>query len=518
MATASKTKKVIPVSGKSANLTATQAANEKAAQNIRWGVKPGSSVSYQPVERQSNGSYKASGRSVTETTPVITPEKLQTVPEAEISVPKNDNTDWMSMLTQGTAGLAGNGLEYDAKTMQLTPSQQGTDPTLSFLQNLMNETSNTTDTAAIERQAWKDSGVDRAQRDLNSATTQLNAITTSAQQQQLALENQGRGITTDILDTQAYEISRRAAIAALPLQAQLAAAQGNLDLAKERYNMLFQVRAQDAQAKYTARVNTANSLLQYATNQQAQRLEMYKFEKQQQFQMDMENLGFEHQKQMLALQESYKKREPVIPTTRDFTDGTTRQWNPTNGQWEILSNKLGDGVITPEQMEQQLTVQETDINTIDSLKTHEGMKKAVGTNIFARWTPLKGDVLSGEVGDFVASVDQMTKGLTLDELSSAKERGVTFGALNFEELKLVADSATKINSWRRVVKDKDDNVTGTYYKASEKHFKKELDTINNFKKLDYVLNGGSPQAVGVAVMQDGTYWTQNSDGTYTKLR
>ena len=56
------------------------------------------------------------------------------------------------------------------------------------------------------------------------------------------------------------------------------------------------------------------------------------------------------------------------------------------------------------------------------------------------------------------------------------------------------------------------------YDTSEKEMKKELDTINNFKKLDYIYRGGNIADVGVIQTPDGRFATQNSDGTYTILK
>lgn len=167
------------------------------------------------------------------------------------------------------------------------------------------------------------------------------------------------------------------------------------------------------------------------------------------------------------------------------------------------------------ELQQAMDVQS--ISTLDSLKSHPGMSKAVGTTPIARWTPFKVDVTNGDVADFIASVDLLTKGLTLDELASAKDRGITFGALQLAEMKLVADAATKINSWRRT-DGEGDNVVTTHYEASENDFKEELDLISNFRKLDSILKGIPPESVGVQQMEDGSYWAVNSDGTFTKLR
>lgn len=206
---------------------------------------------------------------------------------------------------------------------------------------------------------------------------------------------------------------------------------------------------------------------------------------------------------------------------------------------------------------------QSDIETIDSLLTSPAMDSSVGTSIFSRGAAsLKGvvgrflggfglgfaggaaaaaptvvgsvpagvatglvtgtaaalqgskDTITGDRQTFIGSVSQLSKRLTLTSLIQAKEDGATFGALAIPEMELLAESATKINSWE--IKDKEGNILG--YNASEKAFKAELDKINNFAKLDYILRGGDPSSVGVAIMDDGSYVTQNSDGSIVQLR
>jgi hypothetical protein len=55
------------------------------------------------------------------------------------------------------------------------------------------------------------------------------------------------------------------------------------------------------------------------------------------------------------------------------------------------------------------------------------------------------------------------------------------------------------------------------YKASEKDFKTELDKINNYAKLDYLIKGGNIADIGATVTEDGKIWVKNSDGTLTSL-
>lgn len=202
----------------------------------------------------------------------------------------------------------------------------------------------------------------------------------------------------------------------------------------------------------------------------------------------------------------------------DRGDGMKQLINSQTG--EVIAT-YGEGELAGIEpyTELQESINQADIVNVDSLKTHDGMSKAVGQVKLARFTPFKVDVLTGDVSDFIASIDQMTKSLTLTQLATAKERGITFGALNQSELTLVADAATKINNWREGERNSEGEVIKTtHYETSEKKFKAELDVISNLKKLDFVLKGGDPESVGVKQTADGAYWTQNSDGSFTKIR
>lgn len=155
---------------------------------------------------------------------------------------------------------------------------------------------------------------------------------------------------------------------------------------------------------------------------------------------------------------------------------------------------------------------EQGVTEVSGLLSDDNLKTAVGPNPLARISLT--DWFTGGKSNFIAGVEQLRSQLSLDSLINAKANGATFGALSEGELKLLQQSGSKLSTWAQ--KDKEGNVVG--YKANEGDFKAELDKINNFKKLDYILKGGSPANVGVQVMADGTFWTRNSDGTLTQLR
>jgi len=182
---------------------------------------------------------------------------------------------------------------------------------------------------------------------------------------------------------------------------------------------------------------------------------------------------------------------------------------------DALAAEIGDENI-PTYSEGEALAAVDSIQTIDALKSHPGLNSSVG--------PIPGTRIAvadqlGAKDDFIAEVDRLTKDLTLKNLISAKEQGATFGALSNAELALLSESATKINNWRRGEKNAEGIVIETeYYDASEEDFKRELDKISNYRKLDYVLRGGAPEAVNIVVTDDGHYYAENSDGSLEQLR
>jgi hypothetical protein len=175
-----------------------------------------------------------------------------------------------------------------------------------------------------------------------------------------------------------------------------------------------------------------------------------------------------------------------------------------------------------------------EVSNINDLTKSKGIQTAVGTSILSRSPSGIGGVigkalsivgagglvrdaqlkLSGDTQNFIAGVEQLKEQATLDKLTEAKASGATFGALSDGERQTLAAAASKLGTW--TIKDSDGATVG--YNTTEKNIKNELDTINNFKKLDYIYRGGNIADVGVIQTPDGHYATQNSDGTYTILK
>lgn len=161
----------------------------------------------------------------------------------------------------------------------------------------------------------------------------------------------------------------------------------------------------------------------------------------------------------------------------------------------------------------QLAQAQDSINSVDTLVKDPNIRSAVGPTFLGRLIGSGYDRATGGRQNFIAEVEKLRSNLNLDSLIEAKKKGATFGALSDQELQVLSNSATKIGQWAK--KDKNGNVVA--YNASEKDFKRELDKINNFSKLDYILKGGDPDTVGVQLNAAGKYVVRNSDGSITEL-
>lgn len=121
------------------------------------------------------------------------------------------------------------------------------------LQRMLKSINDVPSSADAYNKAQKQSGIEQARQQVNDLSGQLNAIVAKGQANQLSLVGQGRGIPEAIIGGQQAQIGRETAIAALPVQAQLEAAQGNLEMANDSLDRLFKIYSDDATNRYNAK-------------------------------------------------------------------------------------------------------------------------------------------------------------------------------------------------------------------------------------------------------------------------
>jgi len=123
------------------------------------------------------------------------------------------------------------------------------------------------------KKAQKETQILKEQQLVNDLTGQLNGIVARGQANQLSLVGQGRGIPEAIIGGQQAQIGRETAIAALPIQAQLSAAQGNLEMANDNLDTLFKIYSEDAKNEYEYKKEIKKAVYDFATEKEKKALE-----------------------------------------------------------------------------------------------------------------------------------------------------------------------------------------------------------------------------------------------------
>lgn len=391
------------------------------------------------------------------------------------------------------------------------------------------------DTGAIRSQLENQAQLQEKQQKVSGLKAQIEANNAQAQAgiQQLESQAGGRDVTSSFLGRQQQEIQRQVAIRNLPLTAQYQAELGNLQAAQESIDKLFTATVEDRKAQQEYKLGLINTAYQIASNKEKKLLDAKAEEIRQQERNEDRLDDIRKQYSTLATQVGDFGLAGKILTAKDENEvsrlvstistpsmgggmeaptvksinGRDMQWNAQAGKWEDISTPTdGTSLMT--------AMAKGNIDDITSITQDPAIRSAVGPTGIARFVGRGLDVATGARQNFIASVEQLRSQLNLDTLVNAKARGATFGALSDNELQVLANAATKLGSW--AIKDKSGTVTG--YRANEKDFKAELDKINNYARLDYILKGGTPEDAGAQVMTDGSIVVKNSDGSFTKLR
>lgn len=196
-------------------------------------------------------------------TDIITPTPVLPTPV----VPTYDINSILKGIEAGTATQA------DIYNLQRLESDKTQGDIKKMFENLISEKPSQ---EQLYSEALQQSGKEEAQRLFNEKQAQLNQIVTKAQAAQLSVIGQGRGIPEVIIGGQQAQIAKEAAIQALPVQAELAAAQGNLEMANENLNTWYKIKSEDAASEFAFKTKIADYAIQFATKDQADRISFIK--------------------------------------------------------------------------------------------------------------------------------------------------------------------------------------------------------------------------------------------------
>jgi len=232
-------------------------------------------------------------------------------PAGNIQLPtQNFGDNQMSTITGNNQGLTNTSMGItttETGGLAYTPPTDGTtatatDPATNNFQAYLNTIQGLNDkkesASDVFKRIEKQSGLRQAQQDVQNYTSQINTITSNAQAQSLSLEGQGRGQTGSFVGGEQARISREAAIQALPIQALLANAQGNKELAQTHLDTRFKLEMQDAQSQYDYKLKVVGAVYEFASTQEKRRLDEIAQEKANEFTLKRDEAQFTRDKYM----------------------------------------------------------------------------------------------------------------------------------------------------------------------------------------------------------------------------
>ena len=286
----------------SAKNASQRSSNKKANQNYSTSLAKGGSVSVKngvktysdsPLKVTGKNGISISGESYSRNkggtgfsptgAGVITADSIK--PNAAVTIPSLVPTK-VGDYTANNAGLVGGefGVTQQGNNLTVPPETAtettGTDKWASYINSFNKSQQDSRDLmseqpsmADVQRKLERETGIKRIRQDVNNYTGQLNTITANRDANILKLEGQGRGITDVIIGGQQAAVNKEAAIQALPVQAQLAAAQGNLELAQDHINTWGQILMTDATNKYNQKKELINNLRDFTTTIELKKIE-----------------------------------------------------------------------------------------------------------------------------------------------------------------------------------------------------------------------------------------------------
>jgi hypothetical protein len=326
------------------------AANASQPGTYSTGFSSGGGYSYTPSQAPSNV------RSIDTVIPATDLTKLETplpiVPKPVLDNPFADITSSNNLLGVTTA--------TDGMSPKVGNTQFGQDMTnaADLIGKAIGQKPNAEE---IYLRREREAGIQQKQQTVNTYQTQLNQIVADAQAKQLSVVGQGRGIPEAIIGGQQAQISREAAIQALPVQALLSAAQGDLTFAQNRLDKLAQLAIEDANATYEQKKDMFTFAYNYASDQQKTRLAQAEKAADRQWEMEKLNIQDRSDWAKTALTigntDAFKTIMASDPKSANYTTQISNaisslgNTGTVDSQYQpILDTILGSGKFTKEQV------------------------------------------------------------------------------------------------------------------------------------------------------------------------
>lgn len=210
-----------------------------------------------------------------EITPIAVDSLSQKQTPVDVGTPVVPTDTYSSILAQGTAAINGTDTTTPSSSDTLTELMKslGTPPSQA---DAYTETQKSTDILA------KQDLVAKNKQKVSVLTAQLKGITDKQNADILQAQKDagGKGITTGGFQSTQSAINRDAAIAALPLNSQILAAQAELTgsqetlaLAQQQLDTVFKLRSEDAKNLYDYKTNFVNQLFTIADKKQTEAIQ-----------------------------------------------------------------------------------------------------------------------------------------------------------------------------------------------------------------------------------------------------
>jgi len=305
----------------------------------------------------------------------ISSETMSSAPS--VSLP--DAPSYTDVGQVNNAGLIGalqdSGQTFDPESGLFVPDNK--DNTKSEEERRKKDFEDLLDMAPQKESVFDDKEVKRQQKEvqqrkqeLNNYTAQLNNVVAKQNADLLNLRGIGskEGVTETVYGGQAATINREAAIKALPIQAQIAAAQGNVELAQDYLSELITVKRDQIDADYSYNKMKFDAISGFLTSEEKIRLD--KITKN-------EDRAYEQAQKNLDLQDEWAK------------------YAIQNGQGHLVSRIHGLNIGSPD-FQQKLGDIISNIDDLDAIKKR---KDANGSSVAL--TPEDERILAG--GGFSAT-------------------------------------------------------------------------------------------------------------------
>lgn len=372
--------------------------------------------------------------------------------------------------------------------------------------------------AELYNRAQRESGLQEARQRVQNTQAQIGAITAKMNSDLLQLRGTAakEGVVEAVYGGQQAQVTREATIRLLPLQAQLAADQGNLEMAQENTTTLFKIYADDAKRSadfYNENVKAAYDLF---TKDEKQRVDEILWQKN--FNADMVKREADNQnslaQQMLKDGNMAGYRAVTAIQIPHNVNSPTFAEDYQSYKQELANTASRFGVQAVTASEETPTQgasyrEETAVRTlanVDALKE----KATANKGIFGRTAalPIPDYLRSNAYRDFKAQLETLKSNIAFGELTAMREASKTGGALG-----QVSDKENKLL----------ENALGALdMTQSPDNFISQLDKIKTIiNRWSEAVGQNTSQTSGGSTSQpqqfrlpDGTTVTLQADGTY----